>query len=67
MYNNGMSPNIVAFYPPINYPVSRKTQTLHSIFPWDHSETWVLKSMIQGVSFIIFCIDYLNNTIVIYL
>lgn len=45
-----MSPNIEAFYPPISYPVSRDTQALHSIFPWDHSEVWILKSMMQGVS-----------------
>lgn len=47
MYNNGMSPNIEAFYPSINYPVSRQTQALHSIFPWDHKEEWSLKSMTQ--------------------
>jgi len=52
MYNNGMTPNIEAFYPSINYPVSRKTQALHSIFPWDHKEEWVLKSMMHIVSII---------------
>jgi len=52
MYNNGMTPNIEAFYPSINYPVSRQTQALHSIFPWDHKEEWSLKSMVQTVSII---------------
>lgn len=47
-----MIPNIEALYPSINYPVSRGTQALHSIFPWDHSETWKIKCMIQGVSII---------------
>jgi len=50
MYSNGMTPNIEAFYPSINYPVSRQTQALHSIFPWDHKEEWSLKSMAQIVS-----------------
>jgi len=53
MYNNGMTPNIEAFYPSINYPVSRQTQALHSIFPWDHTEEWALKSMMQTVSIIL--------------
>lgn len=67
MYNIGMSPNIVAFYPPINYPVSRQTQALHSIFPWDHTDVWILKSMTQEVSIYICFIHYLNNIVVIYL
>lgn len=50
MYNSGMTPNIESFYPSINYPVSRDTQTLHSLFPWDHKEDWSLKSMVQSVS-----------------
>uniref|UniRef100_A0A2S2P8N0 Fatty acid synthase n=1 Tax=Schizaphis graminum TaxID=13262 RepID=A0A2S2P8N0_SCHGA len=48
MYNNGMTPNIESFYPSINYPVSRETQSLHSLFPWDHKEEWSLKSMAQS-------------------
>lgn len=50
MYNNGMTPNIEEFYPPINYPVSRGTQALHSLFPWDHEEVWPIKSLSQAVS-----------------
>lgn len=52
MYINGMNPNIEALYPPIEYPVSRGTETLHSISLWDHTENWSLKSMMQGVSII---------------
>ncbi|VVC29213.1 Acyl transferase/acyl hydrolase/lysophospholipase,Ketoacyl-synthetase, C- [Cinara cedri] len=48
MYMNGMNPNIEAFYPLINYPVSRETQALHSLLPWDHTENWKLKSMVQS-------------------
>lgn len=54
MYLNGMNPNIEALYPLINYPVSRETQTLHSLLPWDHSEKWTLKSMVQGVSLVLY-------------
>lgn len=50
MYNNGMSPNIEAFYPPVNYPVGRETPCLNSLLSWDHRENWVLKGMTQGVS-----------------
>lgn len=50
MYINGMTPNIEAFYPSVSYPVSRGTHAIHSLFAWDHSETWTLKSMVQGVS-----------------
>lgn len=50
MYNSGMTPNIESFYPSINYPVSRDTQALHSLFPWDHKEEWSLKSMVQSSS-----------------
>lgn len=55
MYNNGMTPNIEALYPSINYPVSRGTQALHSIFPWDHTEMWSLKCMKVGVCIILVC------------
>jgi len=55
MYINGINPNIEAFYPPVCYPVSRGTHAIHSIFSWDHEETWTLKSEVQGVS-IIMCI-----------
>lgn len=56
MYNCGMTPNIEALYPPINYPVGRETQTLHSIFPWDHTEMWTLKSLtMMSVSIILVC------------
>lgn len=51
---NGMTPNIEAFYPAVNYPVSRGTEAVHSIFPWDHTESWTLKSMVQGVSMVVF-------------
>lgn len=54
MYVNGMNPNIEAFYPLINYPVSRETQALHSLLPWDHTESWALKSLMQGVSLIVY-------------
>lgn len=50
MYNNGMNPNIEAFYPPINYPVSRGTHSLHSLFSWDHTEQWTVKSTAHYVS-----------------
>lgn len=50
MYNNGMSPNIEALYPPVNYPVGRETPCLHPLLSWDHRENWVLKGMTQGVS-----------------
>lgn len=49
-----MTPNIEAFYPAVNYPVSRGTEAVHSIFPWDHTESWTLKSMVQGVSMVVF-------------
>lgn len=52
MYINGMTPNIEALYPSINYPVSRGTRSLHSLFSWEHTEIWTLKSMVQGVSII---------------
>lgn len=56
MYINGMTPNIEAFYPSINYPVSRETKSLQSVFPWDHTENWSLKGMVLGVSIVFkFC------------
>lgn len=53
MYINGMTPNIEAFYPLINYPVSRGTQSLNSLSLWDHNENWLLKGMMKGVSIVI--------------
>lgn len=43
MYINGMTPNIEAFYPPVDYPVSRGTHSLGPLFFWDHSENWPIK------------------------
>lgn len=54
-----MSPNIEALYPSINYPVSRGTQALHSIFPWDHTEMWSLKCIKVGV-YVVFLHVILN-------
>lgn len=53
MYVNGMTPNIEAFYPLINYPVSQGTQSLNSISIWDHEENWTLKGMVLRVSIFI--------------
>lgn len=53
MYINGMNPNIEAFYPKVTYPVSRGTHSLHSLFPWDHSEQWPLKCIVHTVSIVI--------------
>jgi len=53
MYIHGMTPNIEAFYPSINYPVSRETKSLESIFPWDHTENWLIKGMVVGVSIVL--------------
>lgn len=50
MYVNGMTPNIEALYPSVSFPVSRGTHALHSLFAWDHSETWTLKTIAQRVS-----------------
>lgn len=50
MYINGMTPDIEALYPSVSYPVSRGTHCIHSLFAWDHSETWTSKSMAQTVS-----------------
>lgn len=54
MYINGMSPNIEALYTPIEYPVSRGTENLSSLSLWDHTENWTLKSMVQGVSIVLY-------------
>lgn len=45
-----MAPNIEAFYQPVDYPVSRGTHALSSLFFWDHSENWLLNCQSLKVS-----------------
>lgn len=38
MYTNGLNVKVQELYPPITFPVSRGTPSLHSIPLWEHTD-----------------------------
>lgn len=42
LYQLGFQPNIEKFYPKVQYPVSRGTQSLSPLVKWDHSQSWLV-------------------------
>lgn len=55
MYTRGMNPKIQKLYPPIEYPVSRGTPSIHTLPLWDHNDQWtpaVSRSSLVSISLI---------------
>jgi hypothetical protein len=48
LYAAGGKPNISKLYRSISYPVGRGTPMLNSKIGWDHSQKWVLPSLVGG-------------------
>uniref|UniRef100_A0A6G1SJY0 Fatty acid synthase n=1 Tax=Aceria tosichella TaxID=561515 RepID=A0A6G1SJY0_9ACAR len=42
LYQLGFNPNIDLFYPKVQFPVSRGTQSLSPLVQWDHSQSWLV-------------------------
>lgn len=42
LYNLGISLNVKALYPPVEYPVARGTASISSLVRWDHSHSWLV-------------------------
>ena len=42
LYQLGLHPTIEKFYPRVQFPVSRGTQSLSPLVKWDHSQSWLV-------------------------
>lgn len=42
LYQLGFNPSIEKFYPKVQFPVSRGTQSLSPLVKWDHSQSWLV-------------------------
>lgn len=42
LYQLGFQPSIEKFYPQVQFPVSRGTQSLSPLVKWDHSQSWLV-------------------------
>ena len=42
LYNLGVNPGIENFYPKVEYPVPKGTQSISSLIKWDHSQNWLV-------------------------
>lgn len=42
LYQLGFHPSIEKFYPSVQFPVSRGTQSLSPLVKWDHSQSWLV-------------------------
>ena len=42
LYQLGFSPQVEKFYPKVQFPVSRGTQSLSPLVKWDHSQSWLV-------------------------
>lgn len=42
LYQLGFNPAIEKFYPKVQFPVSRGTQSLSPLVKWDHSQSWLV-------------------------
>lgn len=42
LYQLGFQPSIEKFYPKVEFPVSRGTQSLSPLVKWDHSQSWLV-------------------------
>jgi fatty acid synthase, animal type len=43
LYTLGLNPDIENLYPPIEWPVSRGTQSISSLIKWDHERNFLVK------------------------
>jgi fatty acid synthase len=42
LYQLGFNPSIEKFYPKVQFPVARGTQSLSPLVKWDHSQSWLV-------------------------
>ena len=42
LYDLGLNPKIENLYPNVEYPVPKGTQSISSLFKWDHSQNWLV-------------------------